>query len=93
MRVGVADGFEESALFGLAGDNYFQKPSAGVERQATDWGFGFGVMTGVTFLRKNRADFLFEEFGIGGLGVAGDADGKEEGRCSTGILACVPYHS
>jgi hypothetical protein len=34
-------------------------------------------MAGVTFLGENRADFLFEKFGVGGLGLADGADRKQ----------------
>ena len=94
--VGEADGLDEEALVGIAGDESgagraaFAEGVAGVEGEAA---FGFalgGVVAGVAGLDENGADGGFEEFDFGGWEGGGwgggerGGGGEEEGEGDAG---------
>ena len=88
--VGVADGLDQEAFVGIAGDEggtgraAFEQGVAGVESEAA-FGFSFGLaVTFVTGLDENGADGGFEEldlFGWEGGGGRGGVAGQAGERC------------
>jgi hypothetical protein len=77
IGIGVADGFDEEAGVGIAGNNgraffaAFEEAVAELDGKIAFEFFGAGAVAFVTVVNKNWTDFVLEKLELGGGGGGG----------------------